>query len=240
MAASGRTAGPEVIWALPERAGRGPRPAYTRDDIADAAVRIADEAGMDAVSMRRVATAVGCGTMSLYNYVPRKEDLVDLMVDRVCGEYALPERPSGDWRADVLGLARQGRDLMHRHPWLPAAVLPTGALGPNQLRYMEFCLAALDGSGLDPGLKVELIAMVNGTVISYVTSELAAARARSASDSTAEQRQAAQTAYLARIVAGGDYPHLSRTFAAAPAAGDPDETFDRLLRRVLAGYAAAC
>ncbi|MEU8826353.1 TetR/AcrR family transcriptional regulator [Streptomyces sp. NPDC048636] len=238
MAASGRTAGPDVIWALPERTGRGPRPAYTRDDIAEAAVRIADEAGMDAVSMRRVAAAVGCGTMSLYNYVPRKEDLVDLMVDRVSGEYELPGRPSGDWRADLLGVARQGRALMLRHPWLPAAVLPSGALGPNGLRYLEYCLAALEESGLDHGLKIELIAMVNGTVISYVSSELAAARQRRASESTAEQRRAAQTAYLARVIAGGDYPHLSRTFAAAPAAADPDETFDRLLGRVLAGYAA--
>ncbi|MBL1099776.1 TetR/AcrR family transcriptional regulator [Streptomyces coffeae] len=240
MAASGRAGGPDVIWALPERTGRGPRPAYTRDDIAEAAVRIADEAGMDAVSMRRVAAAVGCGTMSLYNYVPRKEDLVDLMVDRVSGEYELPEKPSGDWQADILALARQGRTLMHRHPWLPAAVLPTAALGPNGLRYMEFCLAALEGSGLDDGLKIELIGMVNGAVISYVSSELATARQRKDSAHTAEQRQAAQTAYLARILAGGDYPHLSRTFTAAPAAGDPDETFDRLLGRVLAGYAAAC
>lgn len=69
---AGRAAEPHVIWARPERSGRGPRPAYSRADIAAAAVRIADEEGLDAVSMRRVAAELGCGTMSLYNYVPAR------------------------------------------------------------------------------------------------------------------------------------------------------------------------
>ncbi len=69
---AGRAAEPEVIWARPERSGRGPRPAYSRADIAAAAVRVADAEGLDAVSMRRVAAELGCGTMSLYNYVPAR------------------------------------------------------------------------------------------------------------------------------------------------------------------------
>jgi AcrR family transcriptional regulator len=60
-----------MIWTRPERTGRGPRPAYSRADIAAAAVRIAGADGLDAVSMRRVVAEIGCGTMSLYNYVPR-------------------------------------------------------------------------------------------------------------------------------------------------------------------------
>lgn len=52
--------------------GPGPKPAYTRADIAAAAVRTADEGGLDAVSMRHVAAVLGCGTMSLYNYVPAR------------------------------------------------------------------------------------------------------------------------------------------------------------------------
>jgi AcrR family transcriptional regulator len=115
---AGRAAVPEVIWARPERAGRGPKPAYSRADIADAAVRIADAEGLDAVSMRRVAAELGCGTMSLYNYVPRKEDLYELMVDAVSGEHELWE-PSGDWRADMVRAAHGTRGLMRRHPWLP-------------------------------------------------------------------------------------------------------------------------
>src|SRR3954447_12157997 len=136
---AGQGAVPEVIWARPERTGRGPRPAYTRADIAAAAVKVADEGGLDAVSMRHVAAELGCGTMSLYNYVPRKEDLYELMVDAVSGEHELWE-PSGDWRADMLRVAHQTRALMHRHPWLPRLMSPAYGFSPNVLRYLEHCL----------------------------------------------------------------------------------------------------
>lgn len=60
-------------------------------------MRIADAEGLEAVTMRRVAAELGCGTMSLYNYVPRKEDLHELMVDAVTGEYDLSRPPATDW-----------------------------------------------------------------------------------------------------------------------------------------------
>ncbi|MFE0190393.1 TetR/AcrR family transcriptional regulator [Streptomyces sp. NPDC059008] len=239
MAASGRAAGPEVIWARPERAGRGPRPAFTRDGIAEAAVRIADESGLAAVSMRRVATAVGCATMSLYNYVPSKGDLVDLMVDRVGGEYRLPDRPSGDWRADLLELAQQEREMIRRHPWMPGAVLSHSFLGPNALRCMEYCLAALEGSGLDDGLKLELISMVNGTVLSMASAEQAAAERAKESGHSPEARRAAQTGYLRTVVGTGRYPLVARALAKGATAGDPDEIFARMIGRVLDAYEAS-
>src|SRR4029453_78348 len=131
---AGRNAVPEVIWARPERAGRGPRPAHSRADIAVAAVRVADAEGIDAVSMRRVAGELGMGTMSLYNYVPRKEDLYELMVDAVSAEHDLSATPTGDWRADMLTLAHQTRALMYRHPWLPRLMSPVYGFSPNALR----------------------------------------------------------------------------------------------------------
>ncbi|MFI0713777.1 TetR/AcrR family transcriptional regulator [Streptomyces inhibens] len=237
MAAGGRAAGSEVIWARSERASRGPRPAFTREEIAEAAVRIADGSGLAAVSMRRVATAVGCATMSLYNYVPSKGDLVDLMVEMVSGEYRLPESPSGDWRADLLELACQERDMMRRHPWLPSAVLAHHLLGPNTLRYMEFCLAALEGSGLDDGLKMELISMVNGTVISMASAEHAAAERAKESGHSEEQRRTAQADHLAKTVGTGRYPRVARALANSAPAGDQDEIFARLIGRVLDAYA---
>lgn len=89
--------------------------------------RTADADGLDAVSMRRVPAESGSGTMSLYNYVPRKEDLHELMVDAVSAEYDLSAPLTGDWRAGVLALARQSRDLMRRHPGWGGV---TGSLGP--------------------------------------------------------------------------------------------------------------
>ncbi|MGH1552145.1 TetR/AcrR family transcriptional regulator [Streptomyces sp. L7] len=73
----------ELLWDTGPRPSRGPKPGLSVDRIVDAAIRIADEEGLDAVSMRRVATDLGTGAMSLYRYVPGKAELLDLMLDRV-------------------------------------------------------------------------------------------------------------------------------------------------------------
>ncbi|AOT58152.1 MULTISPECIES: TetR/AcrR family transcriptional regulator [Streptomyces] len=233
---AGRAAVPEVIWARPERTGRGPRPAYRRADIAAAAVRLADAHGVDAVSMRRVAAELGCGTMSLYNYVPRKEDLYELMVDEVSGEYELPE-PTGDWRGDMLATARQTRAIMHRHPWLHRVMTTLYATGPNALRYLEACLGYLEPLDAPPGTKMECVGMVNGTVMIFVVNEFAMADRARAVPWTAEQETAVRGAYLGSQLATGRYPRLAALYATAPEAPeDPDVLFERAVSRVLDGF----
>lgn len=232
---AGRAAEPRVIWARPERTGRGPKPAYTRADIAAAAVRIADADGLDAVSMRRVAAELGCGTMSLYNYVPRKEDLHELMVDAVAGEHELWE-PTGDWRADMLRVAHQTRALMHRHPWLPRLMSPVYGFSPNSLRYLEHCLACLDTLPASYGTKLELIAMLNGIVTTYVTNELATAERTRSLPWSQEQEDAARIAYLGARIATGAYPRMAAAFAEDTGPIDLEAVFERALTRMLDGF----
>ncbi|MGD6750936.1 TetR/AcrR family transcriptional regulator [Streptomyces sp. BH105] len=234
---AGRAAEPEVIWARPERAGRGPRPAHSRADIAATAVRVADAEGIDAVSMRKIAAELGMGTMSLYNYVPRKEDLYELMVDAVSGEYEFPE-PSGDWRADVLGLARQSRALMHRHPWMPGLMSPVYGFSPNALAYLEYCLSCLDPLDLPYGTKMELIAAVTSVVTTYVANEIATAERTRSLPWSAEKEQAVRIAYLGQQVASGRYPRLAASFAEDAGPIDLEAVFERALRRTLEGFAA--
>ncbi|MFI5659598.1 TetR/AcrR family transcriptional regulator [Streptomyces sp. NPDC051684] len=234
---AGRAAEPEVIWARPERAGRGPRPAHSRADIAATAVRVADAEGIDAVSMRKVAAELGMGTMSLYNYVPRKEDLYELMVDAVGAEYEYPE-PSGDWRADVLGLARQSRAAMHRHPWLPGLMSPVYGFSPNALAYLEYCLTCLDPLDLPYGTKMELVAAVTGVVTTYVANEIATAERTRSLPWSAEKEQAVRIAYLGEQVASGRYPRLAASFAQDAGPIDLEAVFERALRRTLEGFAA--
>ncbi|MGW2487128.1 TetR/AcrR family transcriptional regulator C-terminal domain-containing protein [Streptomyces sp. NPDC001606] len=232
-----RGAVPEVIWARPERTGRGPKPAYTRDDIAAAAVRIADANGLDAVSMRHVAAELGCGTMSLYNYVPRKEDLYELMVDAVSAEHE-PWEPSGDWRADLLRVAHETRALLHRHPWMPRLMSPVYGFSPHALRYLEHCLACLDPLEAAYGTKLELIAMLNGVVTTYVRNELdTAERVRALPWSEAEEN-AARGAWLASQIASGAYPRMAAAFAQDPGPIDLEAVFHRALERVLDGFEA--
>ncbi|MEU6219738.1 TetR/AcrR family transcriptional regulator [Streptomyces sp. NPDC047022] len=232
---AGRAAEPEVIWTRPERAGRGPRPAYSRADIADAAVRIADAGGLDAVSMRHVAAELGCGTMSLYNYVPRKEDLYELMVDAVSGEHELWE-PSGDWRADMLRVAHQTRGLMRRHPWLPRLMSSLYGFSPNVLRYVEHSLACLDPLEVSYGTKLELFAMLNSTVTMYVANELATAERARALPWSEERENAVRAAYLDGRLATGAYPRLAAAFAEAPGPVDLEAVFERVVGRLLDGF----
>src|SRR5687768_7955516 len=95
---------------------RGRPPAHSRDQVVDAAIGIADAEGLGAVTMRRIAQQIGAGAMSLYTYVPDKDRLVDLMVDRV-GATRTPVEITGDWRTDLLALAGSQRSLMLAHPW---------------------------------------------------------------------------------------------------------------------------
>jgi len=232
---TGRVAEPAVIWARPERTGRGPRPAYSRADIAAAAVRIADAEGLDAVSMRHVAAALGCGTMSLYNYVPRKEDLHELMVDAVGGEHELWE-PSGDWRADMLRVAHQTRSLMHRHPWMPRLMSPVYGFSPNSLRYLEHCLTCLDPFEGSYGTKIELIAMVNGVVTMYTANELDTAERTRSLPWSEEQENAVRIAYLGGQVATGAFPRMAAAFAEDAGPIDLEAVLERALGRVLDGF----
>lgn len=225
---------PELIWLRPERAGRGPVPAHSRAAIAAAAIALADAEGLTAVSMRRIAAALGAGTMSLYNYVPKKEQLFDLMLDAVAGEYDLPEESgvaagaAPDPRASLTLLAGRQLAAVRRHPWVPALVLVRPSIGPNSLRSTEFFLAAMSGSPADGGTKMELFAMLNGFVCQFAEWERTTARA------TGDQWHTDLVAYLTAAVTTGRYPHLAAAMtqsAAQPLA--PDVLFARSLDRLL-------
>ncbi|MFF6782225.1 TetR/AcrR family transcriptional regulator C-terminal domain-containing protein [Streptomyces sp. NPDC012510] len=233
---AGRAARPEVIWARPERTGRGPRPAFTRADIAAAAVRLADVGGLDAVSMRHVAAELGCGTMSLYNYVPRKEDLHELMVDAVGGEHELWE-PSGDWRADLRRVAHQTRALLRRHPWMPRLMSPVYGFSPNALRYLEHCLACMDPLEAPYGTKMQLLGMLNGCVTTYVSTELAAAERVRSLPWSQERENEVRIAYLGSQIASGAYPRMAAAFMEDSGPIDMEAAFEWMLGRVLDSFA---
>ena len=134
------------IWLRPQRPARGPRPAYSRAQITELAVRVADAEGLAAASMRRIAAEIGTGAMSLYRYVPGRDDLIELMVDHVTGELDLPEVPSGNWRADLTLFAERSRAVRLRHPWVQDVRPLRYSFGPNQLRVLEeFTRARDDG-----------------------------------------------------------------------------------------------
>ena len=220
---------PELIWLRPERNARGPQPTHSRAEIAAAAIALADAEGLSAVSMRKIAAALGAGTMSLYNYVPKKEHLFDLMLDAVAGEYELPPDPSGDPRADLTLLAEEALRVMRRHPWVPALVLARPSIGPNSVRCVEFFLAAVADAGLRPGTEMELFAVFNGSLCQYVEFE------RSSSVVVGTQWQADLATFLTGMLATGRFPHLAAAMMVAGASPPPDsaEMFARQVERLI-------
>jgi AcrR family transcriptional regulator len=236
QADEGAAAVAPVIWARPDRPARGPQPSLTRDQIAAAAIAIADAEGLEAVSMRRVAAAVGAGTMSLYRYVSRKEDLIDLMADRVLGELDLPDAPSGDWRADLWLIARQSHELQLRHPWSATVGLARPSLGPNQLRVTEFALRAVGGLGLDVDTMMWMVLTVLTFARGFAEAENAEREAQRRTGMTEDEWRLAMAPYVQQIIDSGRYPMLSRYIVEGQDL-DPEAAFEQGMDRVIEGLA---
>jgi AcrR family transcriptional regulator len=127
-----------------------------------AAIEIADESGLDAVTMAAVAKRCGFTTMSLYRHVANKEELVARMLDTALG--APPPFEGSGWRAGLEAWARDLLAVLREHPW--AIDVPiTGVLGTQaQLSWLDRGLAALLGTGLDEGQSAEIVLLLNGYV----------------------------------------------------------------------------
>lgn len=134
------------------RAGRADKPQLSRDAIVAAAMRIVDSEGLDAVSMRRVAQEFGTGAASLYAYVANKEQLLDLLFDRVMGEIADrwpdTEPTAQNWRELAKAGVRLACEVMSEHRDLARAFQGRVPFGPNGLRMVEVQLAIMRAGGV--------------------------------------------------------------------------------------------
>jgi AcrR family transcriptional regulator len=228
------------IWSRPEPAERRPR--FTREQLAAAAVKIADAEGFEAVTMRRVASELGAGTMSLYHYVRTKDDLVALMDDAAMSELLVPEGElPADWRDALAAIARRMRAMYERHPWAIRS-LQAAQSGPHSIRHAEQTLAAVASLRLDPLARFEITAMVDDYVMGFILRH-----GGSDLEGGVESIPDGVFEYMTSLLATGEYPHtaelaggdmreFARTFVAM--ASDPDR-FERGLQRVLDGIAVS-
>src|SRR3954465_14063546 len=125
---------PDLVWDDP--AAEPAEPGLRGAAIVRAAIELADAEGLDAVSIRRVAAALGARPMSLYTHIAAKEDLVAPMADAVVGEVVVGDPPAG-WRAALRAMAERSWRTFVAHPWLLAASARRRPLGPNALRHAE-------------------------------------------------------------------------------------------------------
>lgn len=197
----------ELVWSKQRRSPRRRAPSVER--IVQAAIAIADAEGVAALSMRRVAADLDSGTASLYRYVAGRDELLDLMIDDVRGEWGYPAL-SGDWRADLLAVAGRMRATLLRHRWVGAELIGRPALGPNSLRQHDTALAAAGGLTPNITLAAQIVDMVYAHVFGAVARELAELEAQRRSGQTKKQWQADVASYVRDVIDSGNYPQFGR------------------------------
>lgn len=155
-----------LLWSPAPTPRRGPRRGLNLTDIANAGIAIADAERLAAVTMHRVAEALGVTKMALYRYVRGKAELVALMTDVALGEPTALAATTLDattgWRAELDGWAHAMIDRFVRHPWTQETTIGVRAVGPNELGWLEQALAALADTGLTGAEKLDVAATLAG------------------------------------------------------------------------------
>jgi AcrR family transcriptional regulator len=235
-----------LLWRAasgPEPTRRGPRPRHSVDTVVAAAVALADEAGIEAVTMRAVADRLGVAPMSLYTYVPGRAELVDLMVDSVHLAMDRPRWRARSWRRRLALVAEANRSMFTAHPWMAdVATLSRPPLGPGLMAKYEHELAALDGTGLTEVETDSALTFVLSFVQSHARAAQAAGRAREDSAMDDAAWWEANAPLLARALDEEAYPRAVRVGAAAGAAQSsaysPEHAWEFGLTAALDGLAA--
>ncbi|WCO67594.1 TetR/AcrR family transcriptional regulator [Iamia majanohamensis] len=180
--------------------GPATRPPLTRERVLGAAVALADEEGIGAVTMRALARRLGVEAMSLYHHVAGKEQILDGMVDLVFGEVDLP-RVGAPWRPAMRARAASARDVLGRHPWATPLLDSRTAPGPATLLHHDRVLGCLRADGFSLVMAAHAVALLDSYVYGFATQEAALPGADD--DGLAEA--------AAEITGGLDpdtYPHL--------------------------------
>jgi AcrR family transcriptional regulator len=183
--------------AKPKSSGRMP---VTRERAVFSAVVLADADGLPALTMRKLAKALGVEAMSLYHHVANKEDLLDGMIDLVFGEIDLPRQgarsglpvgsaPSGGarsevemgpassnsgagWKAEMLRRSESVRTVLLRHPWAVGIMESRVSPGPSILRHHDAVLGCLRGGGFSVPLAAHAFALIDSYVYGFVLQEV--------------------------------------------------------------------
>ena len=229
----------DALWrdsdAAPTRRARGPRSRHTTGDVVTRAIAIADESGLDALSIRTLAASLGITPMAVYTHVSSRDDLLVLMADAAHTRMDLAPFGRSGWRERVRQVAQDNRALVLARPWLLEVDDPRLALGPGTIAKYDHELHAFDGTGLTDLDRDAALTFVLDFARSS-TARLVRAGAIPAFASTWEESAERLATYV-----GTDFP-LAQSVgrAAGEAMGGPydaEQAWEFGLARVVAGLA---
>ena len=199
-----------LLWEPPAPPPTRGRPArVNRAQVVDAAVTLADANGLDAVSMRSVARALGVGTMTLYSHVPGREQLVDAMIDRAYADFTLPD-PGLPWRRALESYAHGRFALLRAHSWLLSVNTWRMPLAPHVFDAEEAGYRILVDTGLTASQVIETIAIINQTVSGFARSAAAEDADARSQGTDYETYWAATTDFWQNTFDPNRYPTMTR------------------------------
>lgn len=215
---------PSPIWlrpASPPRAAGRPSE-WSREQIVQAALAVADREGVVSLTTRRVAAQLGTGSASLYRHVAHRADLLDLMVDAALEQYE-PPAATGRWREDLVAEHMHRVRYLRARPWLIDAVLERPPIGPAALRLLEHTLEKLHDHPATGQAKLEAVGVLSGMIQTYLRNE------RPGGGVLDAEFVQARTEIFARAAADGAHPRLA-TVLAQPLAATTESADDQLAR----------
>jgi len=143
----------------------------SRKRVLDAAIALADDGGIEALSMRRLARELGVEAMSLYNHVANKDEILDGIVEVIAGETELP--PDGtEWKAAIRQSAVSTRDMFVRHPWASGLWMSRQGGGTVRLERSDWLLRTLREAGLSPELTYHAYHIVESHILGFTVQQL--------------------------------------------------------------------
>ena len=151
--------------------GVGASTPLSKERVLSHALALADDEGIEALTMRGLGRALDAGAMSLYHHVRDKEELLDGMVDLVFAEIHLPER-GGDWRAEMRARAMSARDVLSRHPWAIALMESRTTPGPANLRHREAVTASLRKAGFSVRMATHASWLLDSYIYGFALQEV--------------------------------------------------------------------
>lgn len=175
----------------------------TNDRILRAAVTLVEEGGLDALSMRNLAELLGAGTMSLYNHVASKEEILDGILELAAGEIHAP-RSGTDWRQSMRQRAISMREMILRHPWAGRLLESRTQLGPRRLRLLDASLGCLRHGGFSVEGAARALLLVDcyiyGFTLQEVAGRFASASPAEAAEALRPQAEASALPHLTELV----------------------------------------
>ncbi len=231
-----------ILWRDHTAAGevgrRGPKQSLSVEQVIVAAIALADGEGLAAVTMRKVADLLGIGAMTLYTYVPGREELVGFMVDRVMADSPKPEF-TGSLRERLTTLADEQVAAVRRHPWILDIDESRPLIGPGGSDLWEWQLGAVEGMGLDDFEMQHTVSLVTGFASMAARWMVNLDKVRGASDQTDAEWWADNAPLLAELMPQNRYPISGRVGTTIgeeyQAATHPETAYRFGLERILDG-----